>query len=117
MDEKKLENSLWRSSGNYSAYYTNGVGLISFSDAETYCEILPDIKVFIHDSGMVATHNMPCPVCKTKHAVFEASKGYFNVCRGCEEEGYTVSKKSLKLFRSSKWYTLYTKIFQNLWKH
>ena len=85
--------------GNYRYYYCNGNELPLYSNFEKICEKLPDIYVGIHDSGMVSTHNMPCCICKTNHAVFIMSKGMFAPCCGCQDEGYAVVKKKVKADR------------------
>lgn len=76
--------------GNYSAYHTNGEGFIDYTEAEKLCEDLADINVFMHCSGMAATHNMPCPVCKITHAVL--SDGVFQPCWKCQADGYEIVK-------------------------
>lgn len=86
---------LWYQKANYTAHYTNGVGLVDYQDALKYCDVLPDIHMFMHDSGMCATHNMPCPVCKVKHAVFSTNGGYFDVCHTCREGGWYVGKREM----------------------
>ncbi len=95
----------WLSKGNYTAHHTNGTGFVDFNDAEAYCKDLPKISVFMHDSGMVSTHNMPCPVCKTNHAVFVTSKGFFDVCHNCRKVGWFVGKREVG-----------TKKFWEFWK-
>lgn len=88
----KYPDSVWYTKDNYTAYYTNGVGMVDYSDAEILCKDLPQVEVYFHDSGMVCTHNMPCAVCKTNHAVFMSSLGYFYVCHKCSKDGYEVVK-------------------------
>jgi hypothetical protein len=100
-----LENSVWLKRDNYTSYHTNGEGLISYSNAEKRCEKLPEIEMFMHDSGMCATHNMPCPVCKTNHAVFVTSSGFFDVCHDCRSQGWFVGKREVK-----------SKKFWEIWK-
>lgn len=89
----------WYHKGNYTAHHTNGKGFVDYSDAEVFCKELPEIHVFMHDSGMCATHNMPCPVCKVNHAVF--TDGIFSPCWSCQEDGWIITKMT-KLER--KWY-------------
>lgn len=86
----------WYKKENYTAHHTNGEGFVLYSDAEGFCETLSDIHMFMHDSGMIATHNMPCPVCKTNHAVFILSSGYFTVCHECKNDGWAVTKTKEK---------------------
>lgn len=92
VDLDVLASSVWVSKDNYTVYHTNGKGLISWEQAEELCRDLPEVNVFFHDSSMCATHNMPCPVCKTKHAVFNTGEGYFDTCWDCQKEGYNVIK-------------------------
>lgn len=89
----------WYHKSNYTAHHTNGKGFVDYSDAEVFCKELPEIHVFMHDSGMCATHNMPCAVCKVNHAVF--TNGMFSPCWGCQGEGWVMTKMT-KLER--KWY-------------
>jgi hypothetical protein len=95
----KYPESFWYGKANYTAYHTNGKGFIPYEEAEMICENLAEIEVYMHDSGMAATHNMPCSVCKVKHAVF--SNGMFEPCWSCQEEGWTTIKMT-KFER--KWY-------------
>ena len=83
----------WYVKGNYSAHHTNGNGFANYRDAEKYCENPAEIKMFIHDSGLVCTHNIPCPVCKTRHAIFILSKGYAEPCDHCQALGWNLVKK------------------------
>lgn len=96
----KLKDSIWYQKDNYTAYYTNGKDFISYNDAEERCKTLPKIEMFMHDSGMVATHNYPCPICKTKHAVFATNYGYFDVCHSCRKDGWFVGKRDV----GNKWW-------------
>lgn len=96
LDEALLNSSVWVSKDNYTVYHTNGKDLIPWEQAEKFCKDLADIEVFFHDSGMMATHNMPCPVCKTKSAVYLTGEGYFNTCNDCQAEGYSVVKVAPK---------------------
>lgn len=94
----------WYQKDNYTAHHTNGEGFVNYNDAEVFCKNLPDIHVFMHDSGMVATHNMPCPICKTNHAVFVTGEGRFDVCNSCSKEGWYVGKRDVKNnFPKSYW--------------
>lgn len=88
----KYPDSIWYTRDNYTAYYTNGKGMLDYDVAEKLCETLPDVEVYFHDSGMFCTHNMPCPVCKTNHATFISSSGYFTTCGECEKLGYEIVK-------------------------
>ena len=94
----------WYTKGSYTAHHSNGEGFVNFSDAQSFCEELPNIHVFMHDSGMMATHNMPCPVCKTNHAVFVSSEGYFDACRKCQVDGWYVGKRKMVNDQPKKWW-------------
>ena len=96
MNDELLKSSIWYQRDNYTAYYTNGDGFVTYSEAEEACKVLPKVNVFFHESGMLATHNMPCPVCKTNHAMFVASAGYFDVCYKCQGDGWSVTKRPNK---------------------
>jgi len=95
MKDCKLTNSVWYSKDNYTAYHTNGEGLVDYNYADQNLTSLPEVKVFFHDSGMVACHNMPCPVCKNKHAVFVTTSGFFDVCHDCRKSGWYVGKREV----------------------
>jgi len=95
----KYPESVCYEKANYTAYYTNGDGFIPYEEAEDLCKDLPQVEVYMHDSGMLATHNMPCSVCKIEHAVF--CNGMFEPCWKCQEEGW-VTIKNTKL--EEKWY-------------
>ena len=81
---------------NYKYYFCNGDKLPLYSDFQKMCEKLPNIYVGIHDSGMISTHNMPCCICKTNHAVFIMSEGTFEPCWKCQEMGYKIVKSKPK---------------------
>lgn len=85
---------------NYKYYYCNGNEMPLYSDFEKMCEKLPNVYVGIHDSGMVSTHNMPCCICKTNHAVFVIPNGMFEPCWECQKEGYKITKMPRKDKRS-----------------
>lgn len=95
MSNFKLKNSEWYRKDNYTVYHTNGGDFIDYSYAEKNLTALPDVNVFFHDSGMVACHNMPCPVCKNNHAVFVTSSGFFDVCHTCRQDGWYVGKRDV----------------------
>ena len=60
---------------------------------------LAKIEVDVHDSGMFATHNMPCPVCRSQGAVLEMGKGGFSPCWECQREGW----RTIRLSRFARW--------------
>lgn len=78
-------------SANYSAYHTNGDGLISYAEAEKLSNQLPELNLYMHDSGMMCTHNIPCTVCKTNHAVFNLADGVAEPCRECRRLGWSLT--------------------------
>lgn len=105
MNDSKLENSVWLRKGNYTAYYTNGENLVSFDEAEILCRKLPELKMFMHDSGIACTHNIPCGVCKTNHAVFNTSLGVTEPCWDCRKEGWSLQKSTPS--RELNWFQKY----------
>lgn len=94
----------WYQMNNYSAYHTNGIGLINYTDAEALCKTLPNIHIFLHDSGMISTHNMPCPVCKINHAVLDLSIGVFDVCIKCKSKGWYIGKRKMSNEKPKRWW-------------
>lgn len=50
------------------------------------------IKV-VTDGGPWVEHNMPCPICREKHAIMQLWDGNFLPCWSCQKDGY----KTLKL--------------------
>ncbi len=93
----------WLSKENYTAHHSNGSGLVNFNDAEGYCKELPKLHMFMHDSGMVCTHNIPCTICKVEHAVFVTSSGYCEPCRKCQDKGWFVGFKKKKPQSMTEW--------------
>lgn len=83
----------WYQKGNYTAHHTNGDGFAAYDDAKVFCEKLPDIHMFMHDSGMFCVHNIPCPVCKAKHACFDTNLGVATPCNSCSEDGWELVKR------------------------
>lgn len=51
------------------------------------------VNVYMHDSGMMATHDYSCPVCRIEHACLELANGLMQPCWGCQEKGYLLTKK------------------------
>lgn len=100
----KYPASIWCAKSNYTAYHTNGEGFIPYEEAEALCKDLPHVEVYMHDSGMLATHNMSCSICKVKHAVLH--HGVFAPCWSCQKEGWVTIKMS-KFER--KWYEFWKK--------
>lgn len=54
---------------------------------------LAKIKVEVH--GPMATHNMPCAVCRRRHAVLDLSTGVMQPCWCCQRWGWRVKKSWL----------------------
>lgn len=48
--------------------------------------MLNTVEVHVH--GPAAEHNMPCCVCGKKHAVLYLSRGTFQPCWSCQEQGW-----------------------------
>lgn len=70
-------------------HHCNGQGLQSYpSDMQ-----VKDVNLYIHDSGMIVTHDYSCPVCREKHAVFAMHRGIMEPCWGCQDRGYKLIKK------------------------
>ena len=61
-----------------------------------------DVNVFMHDSGMLATHDYSCPCCRKNHAILDLSCGLMNPCHDCSEV-YTIVKKKPK----KKWFSFF----------
>ncbi len=57
------------------------------------------VNVYMHDSGMMATHDYSCPVCRIEHACLELSCGLMQPCWGCQEKGYKLIKTVAKVSR------------------
>ena len=53
---------------------------------------LARVEVWHHESGLMATHNMPCAACSKAHAVLRTDKGVFGTCWGCRKKGYHLVK-------------------------
>lgn len=49
---------------------------------------LAEIIVEMH--GPAATHNMPCAVCRDRHAVLDLTTGIMQPCWQCQDRGYRV---------------------------
>jgi len=41
-------------------------------------------------------HNMPCPICYHKHAVYQTNNGIFLPCWRCQEKGFKLIKTKSK---------------------
>jgi hypothetical protein len=61
---------------------TNGDGLPLYpNDLQ-----VKTVNVYMHDSGMVCTHDYSCPVCRENHAVLDGGTGLMAPCRVCEKD-------------------------------
>ncbi|WP_129141520.1 hypothetical protein [Modicisalibacter coralii] len=70
-------------------HYCNGPDLPDFPD-----DVQPkDVNIWLHDSGMVATHDYACPVCRSESAVLSLHNGLFQPCWECQDKGYRLIKK------------------------
>ena len=65
-----------------------------------YPQMLPvkDVNVYMHDSGMMATHDYSCPVCRENKAILVMSPrgtlpaGVMHPCWKCQDKGYQMIK-------------------------
>lgn len=55
-----------------------------------------DVNVFMHDSGMFATHDYSCPCCRKNHAVLDLTCGLMKPCYSCSNNYELVKKKPRK---------------------
>lgn len=69
-------------------HQTNGDGLPEFP-AEL--PVAP-VNVYMHDSGMLATHDYSCPVCREEHAIIDLSCGVMKPCWNCQADGWVLKK-------------------------
>lgn len=73
---------------------TNGNGLPAFPQ-----DVAPlDVTIWMHDSGMLATHNCPCPVCRESSAVLDLSCGLMKPCWDCQKN-YVLIKNPKSWFK------------------
>ncbi len=58
-------------------------------------------KIEVNDFGgaPVAEHNMPCAVCRVRHAVIELNAGRFSPCWPCQYNGW----KTLNFYKLPLW--------------
>lgn len=61
---------------------------------------LADIHIEVHDSGLVATHNYPCPVCQENHAVYDLGAGIFQPCWICQAKGWQLHRVESRLSKA-----------------
>jgi hypothetical protein len=69
-------------------YQTNGVGLPNYPDDLQ----VKDVSVYLHDSGLIATHDYSCPVCRRNHANLNLNTGIMQPCWKCSLKGYELIK-------------------------
>lgn len=62
-------------------HYTNGPGLPVYPND---LEVKP-VDLYVHDSGMIATHDYSCPVCRERHAVIDFRSGLMQPCWECQK--------------------------------
>ena len=61
-----------------------------------------DVKIYIHDSQMIFTHDYSCPVCLKNSAVYSAQNGIMQPCWDCQDKGYQIIKKELTVIDTFK---------------
>lgn len=66
---------------------------------------LPVLKITLHDEVLFAHHNMPCPVCRTNHAVYITNTGICHPCWDCQSNGWRLCRPSwfARLFLRDKY--------------
>ncbi len=67
---------------------TNGPGLPPFPN---HVEV-KTVNVYMHDSGMIATHDYSCPCCRKFHAILKLDTGIMSPCATCTNLGYKIIK-------------------------
>jgi len=73
---------------------TNGKDLPDFPSEVA----LAPVSIWIHDSGMIVTHDYSCPVCNEQPAVYHTGTGIFQPCWDCDKTHTTIKKKQPKNF-------------------
>lgn len=74
-------------------HHCNGPGLPEYpQDTEPQA-----VNVWVHNSGMLATHDYACPVCRSAPAVLTLSCGVFQPCWGCQEAGWSITRREPSL--------------------
>ena len=61
-------------------------------------EIIPIRQPTIDNHVMFAHHDMPCPVCRSKHAVLNMNTGVFNPCWDCQSDGWKTEQKKSSVY-------------------
>lgn len=61
---------------------TNGKGLLLYPDD---VKVAP-VNVYMHDSGMFATHDYSCPCCREESAILDLSSGLMKPCWKCGKD-------------------------------
>jgi len=51
-------------------------------------EIIPIRQPTIDNHVLFAHHDMPCPVCRSNHAVLHLNTGIFHPCNSCHSDGW-----------------------------
>lgn len=57
--------------------------------------LVPTIEV----PGPFAIHNMPCAVCRERPAVLDLSRGAFDPCWECQENGWILTRTGSRRFQ------------------
>lgn len=52
-----------------------------------------NVNVWMHGSGLIATHDYSCPICRDNPAMFDLNTGIMNTCGRCHEKGYRIKKE------------------------
>lgn len=69
-------------------HHCNGPGLPDYpKDTQ-----VKDVNVWLHDSGMIASHDYSCSICRKNHAILDLNSGIMQVCNECHDKGYSVIK-------------------------
>jgi hypothetical protein len=62
------------------------------------------LEISVNDFGgaPVAEHNMPCAVCRSRHAVLVLDKGVFEPCWECQSRGWQLKQRRGALYMIGK---------------
>jgi ribosomal protein L37AE/L43A len=75
-----------------TTHHCNGPGLPNYPS-----NVKPKaVNVWVHDSGMIMTHDYSCPCCRENSAVIDGSTGIMQPCWKCKEQGYKIVKQKQK---------------------
>ena len=73
-------------------HYCNGIGLPDYPSELA----VSSVNVYMHDSGMICTHDYSCPTCRKDKAVLHLSTGIMQPCWSCQKLGYKIVKSKPK---------------------